>query len=162
MQICLCLQDNELEDTEKVMVALDLLYGKGVPDIDDALKGLEWFISCGLKQNKSTGGNKTLMYWDFDAPRIYSSFQATYDIDLTKEDLHWFKFIAMLGSINDDSSLSKAIEIRTYDIKDLKGKAKQDMINLKHSLTPPVEYTDEEQAKIDEFEKLLSGGDVNG
>ena len=162
MQICLCLQDPELDENERLYVALNLLYGNGVPDIEEAIKGLEWFMSCGVKQNRVPGNNKTLMYFDFDASRIYSSFQSTYNIDLTKEDMHWFKFVAMLGSVNEDSALSKAIEIRNYDMKDLKGKARQDMVNLKHSLTPPIEYTDEEQAKIDEFEKLLSGGDVNG
>lgn len=160
IQICLCLQDDEFDDNEKLGTALFLLYGNGMPDVSEAVEGLEWFMSCGIKQNKSSN-SKTLMYWDFDAPRIYSSFQSTYGIDLTKEDMHWFKFLAMLGSLDKDSALSKAMEIRDYDMKDLKGKAKQDMINLKHSLTPPVEYTDDEKEKIAEFDKLLSGGDVN-
>ena len=162
IQICLCLQDDDFDDNEKLGVALSLLYGNGMPDLETAMEGLTWFMSCGMKQNDSTRNNKTLMYWDFDAPRIYSSFQSTYGIDLTKEDMHWFKFIAMIGSLDKDSALSKAIEIRDYDMTDLKGKAKQDMVNLKHSLTPPIEYSDEEQKKIAEFEKLLSGGDING
>lgn len=164
IQICLCMQDQDLTDNEKTFVALDLLYGKGIPsDLDEALDGLSWFLTSGIKQNKSSGSNKTLMYWDFDAPRIMSSFMATYGIDLSKEDMHWFKFLAMIGSLGEDTSLSKAIEIRNHDLKDLKGKAKQDMINLKHSLTPPVEYSDEEKAVMEEFDKLFdNGGDVNG
>ncbi|MBO4543876.1 MAG: hypothetical protein J5725_11940 [Bacteroidales bacterium] len=164
MQICLCLQDNEFTDEEKIETALTLLYGYGIPtNVELAVQGLEWFITCGIKQNTKTGQNKTLMYWDFDAQRIFSSFMATYGIDLSKEDMHWFKFISMLGSLGENTALSKAIEIRGYDLKDLKGKAKQDMINLKHSLTPPVEYTDEEKAVLEQFDSLFdTGGDVNG
>jgi len=163
IQICLCLGDAEYTDEEKISIVLDLLYGHGIPNnIDDAVEGLSWFISGGVKQNSTPTNNKTLMYWDFDAPRIFSSFLATYGIDLAKEDLHWFRFLAMLGSLGEHTALSKAIEIRNYDMKDLKGKAKQDMINLKHSLTPPVEYTDDEKEAMEQFDKLLSGGDVNG
>lgn len=162
MQICLCLEDEELTDEEKMYVAFDLLYGKGVPDLETAIKGLSWFMSCDTEQNKDTSNNKTLFYWDFDAPRLFSSFRQTYGIDLTCEDMHWFKFIAMMGSLDKDSALSQAIEIRNYDTKDLKGKAKLEMIKMKKSLTPPVKLTDDEQQRLDEFNALLSGGDING
>jgi hypothetical protein len=162
MQICLCFDDNELTDEEKLSIALNLLYGNGIPEINVAMDGLSWYMSCGMKQNKETTNNKTLFYWDFDAPRLYSSFLQTYGIDLTTADIHWFKFIAMMGSLNKDSALSQAIEIRNYDTKDLKGKAKLDMIKMKKSLTPPVELSDEEQQRIEEFNALLSGGDING
>lgn len=162
IQICLCLQDEELTENERLGIALGLLYGNGIPDdINVAIEGLSWFIACGVKQN-SSNNHKTLLYWDFDAQRIFSSFMATYKIDLSKEDMHWFKFMSMMGSLGNSTALSRAMEIRGYDMKDLKGKAKQDMVNLKHSLTPPVEYNEEEKKAMDEFDKLFGGGDVNG
>ena len=163
MQICLCLQDSEFDDSEKLAVVLNLLYGNGMPELKTAVEGLKWFMQCGIQNTNSHNDPKTLFYWDFDAQRIFSSFQATYDIDLTKEDMHWFKFIAMLGSLNKDSAFSKAVEIRAYDMKDLKGKAKQDMMKLKHELTPVIEYSEEEKEQMAKFDKLLQGGgeDVN-
>ena len=161
IQICLCLDDDEYDDEEKYYIVMNLLYGNSLPDTDIAIEGLKWFMSCGNPNKQTVSDEKTLFYWDFDAPRLYSSFQQTYNIDLTTADIHWFKFIAMLGSLNKDSSFSQAVEIRQYDMKDLKGKARADMQKMKQNLTPPVEYTDEEQKKLDEFNALLSGGDVN-
>ena len=161
IQICDCLDDTELSDEEKMYVAITLLFGKGIPKFEDALEGLNWFMACGNPEYKSVGNNKKLFYWDFDATRIYSSFKQTYGIDLAKTDLHWFEFIAMIGSLDKDCSFNKAIEIRDYDIKDLKGKNRSDMQKMKTNLTPPVEMTDEEQQKLDEFNAQL-GGDING
>jgi len=163
IQICMCLDDVELDDTDKMLISLNLLYGNGMPELESAIDGLRWFMACGNPEYKSSDNNdKTLFYWDFDSSRLYSSFKQTYSIDLAKSDLHWFEFIALLGSLDKDSALSKAIEIRDYDIKDVKGKARTDLQKMKKSLTPPIQYNEEEQQKIEEFNSLLNGGDVNG
>ena len=162
LQICMCFEDVDYTDEEKLIIALNLLYGKGIPtDIDAAVKGLSWFMSCGVDKKENSTDNKTLFYWDFDSSRIFSSFKQTYNIDLSCEDLHWFKFISMIGSLDKDSAFNKAIEIRSFDMKDLKGKARTDMQKMKQTLTPPVVYSEEEQKKIDEFNAIL-GGDING
>lgn len=162
MQICMCLKDDNYTEEEKLGIAFDLLYGYGVPNtLEEAMDGLSWFLSCGQKQKKQSGSNKELFYWDFDSARIFSSFMSTYGIDLTKEDMHWFKFIAMIGSLRKDSAFNSAVEIRSYDMRDLKGKARAEMQKMKNDLTPEREYTEEEQRVIDEFNAQF-GGDVNG
>ena len=164
IQISLCLQDEDYSEEERVLIALNLLYGNGMPqDLDVAMEGLNWFISCGNDNNKNGSVNdKQLFYWDFDNERIFSSFLATYGIDLTKEDMHWFKFIAMIGSLNKDCAFNKAIEIRDYDMKDLSGKNRIAMQKMKNALTPERKLRQEEQEALDEFNALFDGGDVNG
>ena len=164
IQISLCLQDEDYSEEERVLIALNLLYGNGMPqDLDVAMEGLNWFISCGNDNNKKGSVNdKQLFYWDFDNERIFSSFLATYGIDLTKEDMHWFKFIAMIGSLNKDCAFNKAIEIRDYDMKDLSGKNRIAMQKMKNALTPERKLRQEEQEALDEFNALFDGGDVNG
>lgn len=163
IQICLCLKDEEFTDEEKTLVALNLLYGNGVPDIDTAIDGLNWFLSCGNpSKNNPPSASKELFYWDFDSARLYSSFKNTYGIDLTRQDMHWFEFIALIGSLDKNTSFSKAVEIRSYDPSDMKGKARVELMKMKKELTPAVEYSAEEQDKIDEFMNLLNGGDING
>ena len=163
IQISLCLQDEDYSEEERVLIALNLLYGNGMPqDLDVAMEGLDWFISCGNDKKKGAVNDKQLFYWDFDNERIFSSFLATYGIDLTKEDMHWFKFIAMIGSLNKDCAFNKAIEIRDYDMKDLSGKNRIAMQKMKNALTPERKLHKEEQEALDEFNALFDGGDVNG
>lgn len=165
VQISLCLKDNELDEYEKTVTALSLLYGNGVPDdINVAVAGLNWFMSCGkIDERTSSRASKELFYFDFDAERIYSSFMVSYGIDLTKDKLHWFKFTALMGSLTKDCSFSQAVQIRDYDLKDLKGKARTDMIRLQRDLTPQAGYTDDEKEVMEKFDSLFdTGGDVNG
>ena len=163
IQISLCLQDEDYSEEERVLIALNLLYGNGMPqDLDIDMEGLNWFISCGNDNKKGSVNDKQLFYWDFDNERIFSSFLATYGIDLTKEDMHWFKFIAMIGSLNKDCAFNKAIEIRDYDMKDLSGKNRIAMKKMKNALTPERKLRKEEQEALDEFNALFDGGDVNG
>lgn len=162
MQICMCMKDDSYTDEEKFAIAFNLLYGNGVPQpIETAVQGLEWFISCGNNNGKNSGSSKELFYWDFDSARIFSSFMSTYGIDLTREDMHWFKFIAMIGSLRKDSAFNSAVGVRSYDMHDLKGKARAEMQKMKNELTPEREYTEEEQEAIDKFNAQF-GGDVNG
>ena len=164
IQICLCLDDPDYTDEEKAGIVLDLLYGAGVPhDPDVAVDGLKWFMSGGSSAKKNgSASDKKVFYWDFDSSRIYSSFKQTYGIDLAKHDMHWFEFTSLMGSLDKDSALSKAIEIRTYDMKDLKGKNRAEMQKLKNDLQPPVQLSAEEQEALDQFNALFDGGDVNG
>lgn len=160
IQLSLLFTDPNYTDEERIPIALNLLYGNGIPeDLRKAVDGLTWFMAGGEKVSNASTNEKPVFYWDFDSARIYSSFMSSYGIDLTKEDMHWFKFIPMLGSIRKDSALSQAINIRTYDTKNLSGKAKAEMMKLRNSLTPKAEYSDEEKEKLAEFESLLNGGE---
>lgn len=162
IQICLCMEDDDYSEEEKLGICLNLLYGNGVPNLDTALKGLEWFMSCGEPSKKDSAPTKKLFYFDFDASRLFSSFKQTYGIDLHKTDLHWFEFIAMIGSLDKDSAFEKAVEIRDYDMSDLKGKARTNMQKLKNNLTPEKTFSQAEQDAIDKFNLLFDGGDLNG
>lgn len=152
IQISLCLQDENLEKNERVFIALSLLYGNGIPPLEIAAEGLMWFLRFGeeAREDVQTSG-KQLLFLDFDHARIMSSFRKTYGIELHKAKLHWFEFQAMLDCLDEDSSLSNAIQIRGTDTSDMKGKQRANYERIKQNLTPPVHYTEDEQAAIDEF-----------
>ena len=69
IQISLALDDPELNENDRVMVALSLLFGAGMPPIDVALEGLQWFIQCGDDKEIEPGG-KRLLWFDYDAARL--------------------------------------------------------------------------------------------
>lgn len=152
MQISLCLEDQDLSENERVMVALSLLYGNGIPPLETAVEGLNWFLRCGEDERKDEiNGGKRMIWFDFDHARIMSSFRQTFNLDLHKSNLHWFEFRAMLESLNEDSALSHAIQVRGTDTSQMKGKQKREYDRLKQHMTPPVKYTEEEQQAIDDF-----------
>lgn len=152
IQISLCLEDYELDENERLLVALSLLYGNGIPPLEIAVDGLMWFLRCGEEvRDDLRSSGKRLFYFDFDHARIAASFKKTFGIDLEREKMHWFKFRAMLDCVDEDSSLSNAIQVRGTDTTGMKGKQRSTYERIKKNLTPPVHYTPEEQEVIDNF-----------
>lgn len=167
IQVCMCLEDKELEEYERVAVALELLFGRGVPDMETAMKALGWYMCGGKipekKQNEECEEDEdetTEQSFDFeiDSGRIMTAFLRTYNIDLTRENMHWFRFLALLGDVGE-CAFTNVINIRTKKLTSTMSaeqRATYAELKKKYSL---VEYTEEEQAKIDEFFALLSGSE---
>ena len=149
IQIALCLEDRQLNDNERTFMALSLLYGRGLPPLEAALVGMDWYMRCG--QPRSEGGGKQMLWLDYDAARIYASFRQTFGIEIHRSKLHWFEFMSMLDSLDEDSSLAHAMQIRGTDTSTMKGKERAQFERMKRLLTPVPDFTDEEQSVIDDF-----------
>ena len=161
VQISLAMIDRELSDADKAAVAFHLLYGNGIPDPQTAAEGLRWYIRCGSDERDDLpkDNEPPSFFWDFDAGRIWASFKATYGIDLHTANLHWFEFCYLMASIGKDTSLGKAMEVRNYSIKGLKGEERAKVTKAKIALTPPKQKTEaekaEESALKNEMEDLM-------
>lgn len=153
IQIALCLQDEELTQEERVTEAVYLLFGNGQPPLQTAMDGIAWFLQCGQpKREDVPATTSSQRFWfDFDHARICASFQKTFGVKLHRENLHLFEFMSMLDCVDEDSSLSNAIQLRGTDTSKMKGKQKRDTERAKRLLTPPVHYSESEQEAIDEF-----------
>lgn len=156
IQIQLCASDPELTDSEKTWTALGLLYGNGIPpDLQTALNGLSWFLSCGDPSSEDEAGNEPPLYsFEQDAGRIASGFRKVFHIDITKEKLHWFEFISLLGELKD-TAFSGVIEIRSADLSEIDKKKRAEFLRMKKRFALSSGYTPEEQAEIDEFMERL-------
>ena len=153
IQISLCLQDGDLSRQERAAVALSLLYGEGVPPLETALEGLSWFLSCGQprREDLPEGGGPARFWFDFDAARIAASFRKSFGVDLLRARLHWFEFMALLDCLDEDSSLSNAIQLRGADTSQMKGRQRRAYERARRLLTPPPRYSDEEREAIEAF-----------
>ena len=147
IRISLALDDWQLGDEERVLTALSLLYGEGIPDdMNIALDGLRWFLTCGKEADKASysdiddvdnakesvnvKGDDISFDFEVDASNIYAAFLKNYNIDLTKTDMHWFQFIALFSNLKD-TSLNDMMYYRTIDISQYKGEQKAEMKALK-------------------------------
>ena len=156
VQIQLCVSDPDLTDSEKTWTALSLLYGNGIPpDLQTALDGLSWFLSCGDPGQEGEGDNEPPLYsFELDAGRIASGFRKVFHLDITRERLHWFEFISMLGDLRD-TAFTGVIDIRSTDPTEVDKKKRAEFLRMKKRFAMAKEYTLEEQAKIEEFDRLL-------
>lgn len=155
MQIDMCLSDRSFPEEDRVLNALYLLYGNGIPDdFIIAYKGLVWFMSCGEKEltdeeiadaarenenlnndfleplEYETKTNDNTLSFEQDSKLVYSAFKKCFNIDLARSSLHWFEFIALLSDIKD-CKMNDVIDIRTINIKDVDKKYKQKVRELK-------------------------------
>lgn len=147
IKISLALDDWQLEDEERVLTALSLLYGEGIPDdMNVALDGLRWFLTCGKEADKASysdiddvdnakesvnvKGDDISFDFEVDASNIYAAFLKNYNIDLTKTDMHWFQFIALFSNLKN-TSLNDMMYYRTLDLSQYKGEQKAEMKALK-------------------------------
>ena len=147
IKISLALDDWQLGDEERVLTALSLLYGEGIPDdMNIALDGLRWFLTCGKEADKASysdiddvdnakesvnvKGDDISFDFEVDASNIYAAFLKNYNIDLTKTDMHWFQFIALFSNLKN-TSLNDMMYYRTTDLSQYKGEQKAEMKALK-------------------------------
>ncbi len=155
VQIQLCISDPELSDSERTGTALYLLYGNGMPDLQTAIDGLSWFLSGG---NPSQGGDAddepAAFSFEYDAGRIVSAFRKVFHIDISREKLHWFEFLNMMGDLSG-TAFTSVIDIRTTDPSDVDKKRRSEFIRMKQRFALSSQYTAEEQAEIDEFMERL-------
>ena len=161
VQISLAMMDKDLCDSDKVAVAFTLLYGNGIPDAETAIEGLRWFMRCGAEERSDLpkDNEPPSFFWDFDAGRIWASFKASYGIDLHTVNMHWFEFCNLMASVGNDTSLGKAMEVRNFSIRGIKGEERAKVVKAKMALTPPKQKTEaekeEEKSLKSEMDELM-------
>lgn len=158
--------DTDDEVADAYMECLYLLMGKAALYVDDneVLEVLSWFLNGGSETKGKKKTSKTVesiggrvlpedssdedesdfevdILYDFteDSERIYSAFYARYHIDLAKEEMHWFKFLALLSDLRD-CSFTDVMGYRGADLSQYEGKEKEMRAELKkqYRIHPPL------------------------
>lgn len=156
IQISEAMSDPNLAEPEKMVTAIRLLYGAGAPsDLKLASEGLRWFMSAGQPSDGSTSDNKPPIFdFEQDNRLVYSAFRARFGIDLTRERLHWFAFLAMFGDLSG-CALSDIAGIRGTDLSQLSGAQQKRYAELQAKYRIKPQMSDGDLAKIAEFESKL-------
>lgn len=163
-----CLLDDEFPEENRILHSLNLLFPCGMPDVEEAAKGLAWFMSefnHDRRSGKDETGSAKAYDFDIDQWRIYSAFLQQYNIDLNTAQMHWFAFMGLLSNL-EECAFTRVIDIRlkkpdpkasTREKKALKElKDAYRLENEDAHLTP--EQKRAEQRQIEIFNQFMNAG----
>lgn len=162
VQIQLCLSDPDLSEYERALVALNLLYGNGVPqDLQMALNGIAWFMGCGNIENTTEENEPPIFDFEFDSGRIMTAFRKVYGLDITREKMHWFQFLAMLSDLKD-TAFADVMKLRETDESEIDKKKLTEFRKMKKRLAIPEKISAEEKEMEDGFLKEVREAQKRG
>lgn len=166
----LLIQESESSQREKIIETLKLYFNVIPKNIDVAIERIIWFYSCGntcktpkedQKEKRSIEVNQRAYSFNYDKNYIFSAFYQVYGIDLTKENLHWWKFKALFSALPDECLFSKIMYYRTVEISSKMSREYQQRLReLKEIYALPL--TESEQRRINDLENALLKGDLSG
>ena len=148
--------DPELNDHEKAVVCIKCLYDEIPENEAEALEKALWFLDGG-DMPKSKPLPYKLMDWEQDEQLVFSSVNKVAGYETRKaEDLHWWTFLGFFNEISE-GLWNQVMNIRSKKAKGKKlEKYEQEFYNQhKEMINLKVKYSAQEQAEMDELNKLL-------
>jgi hypothetical protein len=137
IRFCLLMQNEELTDEEKIIEGLKLYYPTIPHNIEEAYKNILFFYSRGkeeidnkkVKQGKRIfkRNNKCAYDFEVDSDLIFTAFMSQYNINLNREKLHWWEFVALFNSLSDSNDIVKIMNYRTIDLTSIEDKKERKM-----------------------------------
>lgn len=95
-----------------------LMESMNIPTTKECLDSMLAFYAGASTENQTgCGGNVQAYDFERDSEYIFSAFLDSYGIDLTTENLHWWRFKALFKSLPEDCQMCKIMMYRTIDLK---------------------------------------------
>ena len=115
LDICAALSDAELDDQDRALVALDIMYPvfHDMPPehYDEAIRQCFWFISCG-DENHNRKAPK-LMDWEKDFKYIVAPVNRVCGTEIRAlEYMHWWTFVSAYYEIGGDCTFAQIVRVR--------------------------------------------------
>ena len=154
------INDETIPNSERALAIIYLIFDF-IPkeNCDLFLKKAMLFLQCG-ESTEQQQEKKRDMDFIQDQKYINSSFMSDYNIDLSKQELHFWQYVELIQGLTENSSLNRVRNIRNYDlssIKDEKIRTKvleaQRQVALKE-ITNSIKLTTKQQESVDDFYKL--------
>ncbi len=121
-------------------VMLEFLSFQGLPLSKQSFAAVLAFFRCGNEAENDDRHNsdnyERSVDFGKDMELITAAFRAQYNIDLRREYLHWWDFVAMFKGLYDYHTISKIMQYRTIDLSkmDKQHKAVYKKLKEKYSL----------------------------
>ena len=153
------LNDDTIGEHERALAIVYLLFNVIPPynELNEYTRQSIKFLQCGEepKENAQEEYSKRDIDMVLDMQYIRPSFMADYHIDLNKTDLHFWQFCELISGLTENSLLNRVRSIRTANINEYKGEAKDKMLKAKQQVALPNVMSDEDKVVWDEWESLF-------
>lgn len=163
VQMSQAVEDPELNQTEKIAICVDLLFGGEdsgpLPDPKTAAAGVQWFLTGWVTDRPGKEKTTTpIMDFDVDQWRIYAAFRSQYHIDLNTADLHFWVFMALLSTLNE-CAYTRVLDIRTRKPhKKASAEEKKMLAELKKRFALETKESAEERAERERIAREFLAG----
>lgn len=161
-------QDGTISDFERALAIIYALFGEeALNDSDHYEKLLELaqkYLSCGAKVEETK--EKPDMDFIKDMDLIEASFMSDYHIDLTQEDMDWWKFYNLLNGLSNSELgnccvLNNIRNLRRFDASKIKdSKERRQVIEAQKFWALDKEenhLTEEQEKSMEELNKIIFG-----
>ena len=89
-------------------------------DIEPFLRACVEFYRGGEGERPSKPCAERLIDWERDSAAIWGDFYVYVRIDLDKEKMHWWRFLAAFQSLPDESRMKQTISLRALNLSEIK------------------------------------------
>lgn len=185
----LLMQDDEVDDVEKISKAIDLYFPDDYPEGEnllDVFKAITWFYLCGRPEKERKPGTDTesagdseaddketedgpddndldpAYSFDYDDEYIYAEFRRQYNINLNRiKYMHWWEFRAMFKGLDPNCVFVKIMGYRKAHItSDMSKSEKAFLRKMKSVHALPI--SEKELQRTNALaDALMNGGDVD-
>lgn len=111
LTIILACEDGELTPQEKQIILLSRLFVQLPQDTRLAAQQAVIFLNGGKAADEETEPLR-LYSFERDANLIFAAFRQTHGIDLQKDTLHWWQFLALFMDLGQDTTWCQLVGLR--------------------------------------------------
>lgn len=162
LRVLRCFSDPDLEEDEKWLVCMQLLFLEpGLIPWDrqeEAAEQVSTFIDMGIKENGNRKKPST-MDWDFDAPIIIPAVNRVLGCEIRSVPyIHWWTFLGAYMEIGE-SLFSAVINVRSKKLsgKKLEQSEREFYKENKNLIVLPQKHSAEEKERLEKIRALFRG-----
>jgi hypothetical protein len=160
LKVILAFEDPELTESEKQWVMLRSLYPVIPEDVKEAIDLAGRFLNGGKTNEETEEAPLRLYSFVKDADYIFAAFKQTHGVDLTTEQLHWWKFLALFMDLGSETTFCSLVNLREKvgnGTATKEEKQAAEKLGDIFSIEQPDTRTPEEKRKEAEFMKQIMG-----
>lgn len=149
--------DEELNNQEKWLVALQIFYKKMPEDVEEAANKFIWFVNRGESVPRDGKSAKPVYDWEQDEQIIFSAVNKVAKREVRSlKYMHWWTFLGLFSEIGE-STFTSIVNIRNKRNKGKKlEKYEQEFYNAnRQQIDLKRHYSAEQMAEMEKINKLL-------